>query len=393
MRIAPRAWLRHCVSRWWVRQGTTHLRKSCYPQAIAAFARALPYHPKPADLLCQRGLAHWRNRDSDSALADFDRAIALNPSFAKAYGNRGLIYYDQGNVDRALANWNLALQHQPTYAEARYNRGLLLAQQQDYPSALIDFDQALKVNPNLVEAYLHRGDIRAELGDRLGAIKDWELALLNDLSLEPARKRLLAARKESRDLNLSKTLQDILNSDDLTVEAHVNGNHLDVMIDRTLGAAVNYFNLANEVRKQLQKLQLNGIRRFRLIGRVGDRGHPEWNQSYTLYDNVACPPCYWGLAVLSTTVLFPPLGLAALIFAAQIKPRFRRGDIDAAQHTSKIVKALIILSGGIFVLMLLTLISYLIITPSDAWNILPDFDNLPTGGPRRGPYQGQLFSR
>ncbi|MGG6294869.1 tetratricopeptide repeat protein [Leptolyngbya sp. AN02str] len=367
MNIAPQAWVRRWIANWWFRQGLANMRRAAYPRAIAHFSKALPHHSDPTHVLVMRGLVHWRNEQISQAITDFDAAIARNPTCAKAYGNRGLMRYQHGDEVGALADWALALHYRPGYAEASYNRALLHANQHRYVEALADFDRALTANPNLADAYLHRGNVRQELGDRLGAIKDWELALINDLSLEPARKRLLAARKESRDLHLAQTLQTALKTDDLTIEAHVHGNDIDIIIHRALGAAVNYFKMANQLRHHLQSLKINGIRHFRMIGRVGDRGYPEWEQSYRLYDENPCPPSYWGLAILATTALFPPLGIVALVYAAQVKRHYRNGELSAAERASKTAKQLSLVSAGIFGLIVSVGVVYVMLNPVNHW--------------------------
>lgn len=341
--VPIRLWFRRQLARWHYRQGLIQARKAVYRAAIAHFDQAELWHPHPSDVCVARGLAHWRWGNGTEARQDFERAIALNPYNAKAYGNRGLLRYQQGDTSGALDDWQTALRHRPGYAEASYNRGLVYAQQQNYAAALADFDRALQSNPNLAEAYYHRGTVRHSLGDREGAIKDWELALCNDLRLDQAKARLLDLRQSSRDAHLTQTLQAALNPYQLTVQARVRGTQLDVLVHRALGVAINYRTLPEVIRAKLVPLGLVGLQWFQVIGRVGQANQPDWQRVYSLYEGVASPPSRWREAI-ATTLLFPPLGFAALLYAAQVKALHRRGHHLEAVQASNTVRWMLGLS-------------------------------------------------
>lgn len=369
----PGLWWHHQEARYRYRQGLTLSRQGSYGAAIAKFSRALRHHPQPTAVLVARGLMHLQQGDLHAALADLDRAIALDPTHSKAYGNRGLIRAQLGDEAGALDDWQTALVHRPGYAEARYNRGLLFANQKNYAIALTEFDQALEANPNLAEAYLHRGNVRSVMGDRQGATKDWQLALLNDLSLEAAKRRLLALHRESQDHRITQNLQRVLqaHNPDLTLHAERQGSQLNLHIHRARGIAINYQQLLPVLQTELIRLDLGWVERFRIIGRMGDSNLADWDRVYRLYENQPRPPAHWRLALISTFLLFPPLGLAALLYAAQVNTLYGNGHYQAAISASKTVRWIYWISVWIASLVAAVVVGYGI------WLLLKD-DGAPT---------------
>ncbi|NET37564.1 MAG: tetratricopeptide repeat protein [Cyanothece sp. SIO1E1] len=365
------AWYQRQKARLQYRQGLIYISKKSYQRAIVAFDRALVWHPKPAEVYVMRGLAHWQVGDVQAALADYDRAITLDPQHAKAHGNRGLVRYHLGDEQGALSDWQTVLSYRPNYAEASYNRGLVYVNQKNYQAALADFDQALASNPNLVQAYFHRGTVRYNLGDRAGAVKDWELAVCNDLGFEQAKERLINVRRESHNEKLTQVLQSALAAYHLAVQAHQNGNQLDITIHRSLGVGINYLKLPDLIRAALIPQQLYGVNRFRIIGKVAELNQPEWHQVYGLYDGQPCPPSYWRAAILTTLLVFPPFGIPAMIYAAQVKSCYNRGDYQAALHASSTVKGLCKMGGAIVGSLVLITLGYLGFSKLKTWLTLP----------------------
>ena len=356
----PGLWWHHQEARYRYRQGLTLSRQGAYGAAIAKFSRALCHHPQPTAILVARGLIHLQQGDLPTALADLDRAIALDPTHSKAYGNRGLIRAQLGDEAGALDDWQTALVHRPGYAEARYNRGLLFANQKNYAIALTEFDQALDANPNLAEAYLHRGNVRSEMGDRDGATKDWQLALLNDLSLDAAKHRLLALHRESQDHRITQRLQHALNDHNHSLTLHIErqGPQLNLYIHRARGIAINYQKLSQVLQTELIRLDLGWVERFHIIGRMGDSGLADWDRVYRLYENQPCPPAHWRLALITTFLLFPPFGIPALLYASQINTLYRKGHYQAAISASKTVRWIYWISVWIAGLIAAVVVSY-----------------------------------
>lgn len=342
MRSVVLFWYYRQRSRLAYRRSATHLRQGNLAGAIAAVTQALPHHPYPAECYALRGLAHWKLGDLEAAIADYDRAIALDPQHVVAYGNRGLVRYEQGDTARAIADWKQALHHQPHYATAHYNLGLHYAQQGDYDLAHAALTCAIRANPNLATAYYHRGNVREALGDRDGAQHDWELAVSNDLSLAAVKEKLMTLRQARHHARLSAAVQATLPTG-IQAQVRHDGSQLTVTVHRDLGVPINYFTLPNQMRTALITLGLSEVSRFQLVGYVADQTRPEWQQYYDLYRDVPCPPSYWPLA-LWTLLLFPPFGVLAMVYAAQVRSLYRHGHYPAAVRASNTVRAVFVYS-------------------------------------------------
>lgn len=351
------SWTQRQRGRYLLRRGLNFTQQGNYTAALQALTVALDYHSQPATVLVKRGLVYLQQTAHDAALADFDQAIALDHEQAAAYGHRGLVHYQLGNETAALADWAQALALNPGDATVRYNRGLVLAQNGKYKAALVDFDIAVDKNPLLAEAYLHRGKVREQLGDHTGAVKDWEIALCNDLRLSEAQQLLVQIQEAADSLNLQEQFQDLLPAG-FEIAAEQQGTQLTLTLHRPVGTPVNYFKLPNALRDRLVELQLPEVRRFRLIAKAGESSLSEWDQTYGIYDKAPCPPARWRDAVATTLLLFPPLGVLALVLASQVKPAYHRGDYPIAARASQAVRKLCLSSGAIMGVMLFGLASY-----------------------------------
>lgn len=354
----------HHVHNWFLKQHARYryrraldqVRKGNLGVALETLPNALDHHPYPADIHVALGKTHWQAGQTDAALDHFNRAIAEDPANVKAYGNRGLLYHQRGQNSLALEDWNRALAYQPGNALIHYNRGLLYLHQDRYQEALADFDQAIATNPNMAEAYLHRGDLRERLGDWAGAVHDWELALCNDLNLSQARSKLQEAKRVYRDCDLSHRLKAGLEFELVDVEAQQQGDAIQINIYRPLGVGINYFTLPDQVRGLLSNWQIMGVRRFHIIARVTHQDVVEWQGSYALYQGQPCPPARWRSVLLTALLIFPPLGIPALVYAINLKQAYRRGDYLTALRASRTIQALC-RAGGVMTLTLMTLLT------------------------------------
>ena len=351
------SWVQNQQGKYLLRRGTNLMQKGDITTAIATFTKAISKHIKPEEAYIQRGLAHWKQDSLELARKDFDQAIELCPHDARAYGHRGLVRYQMNDEVGALEDWEIALQYQPSHAIVRYNRGLVYAQKQQYELALVDFDIAVAKNPLLAEAYLHRGKVKQQLGDIEEAVKDWELALCNDLRLEEAHYLITKLRQDTQDVTLSNQFADLL-PEGCSVTIEQKNTLVTLSLHRTLGTPINYFKLPNMLRERLVELQLPEIRRFRLIAKAGESSLSEWDHTYGIYDKAPCPPTHLRAALLTTLLLFPPFGIVALVYSAQVKQAYKRGDYPIAARASQAAKKLCLSSGAIMGLMLFFLASY-----------------------------------
>lgn len=360
MKRLLQSWVQHQQGRFLLRRGMNLMQQGDLATAINVLTEALSKHLYPEEVYLKRGIAHWQQQTFETALEDFTQVITIRPHNALAYSHRGLLRYQLGDEVGALEDWDSALQYQPENANARYNRALVYAQKQHYEDALVDFNIALGKNPLLAEAYLHRGKVKYQLGDPSGAVRDWELALCNDLRLEEAYCLLAEMRQSSEDKTLRNHFLDLLPKGcSLGVEQW--GNLLVLSLQRPVGMPINYFKLPNALRERLVRLQIPDVRRFRLVAKAGDSSLSEWDQTYGVYDQAPCPPTYWRVA-LASTLLLPPFGIVALVYSAQVRQAYQRGDYPIAARASYTTKKLCLSSGAIMGMLLFFLASYGIYT-------------------------------
>lgn len=71
----------------------------------------------------------------------------------------------------------------------------------------------------------------------------------------------------------------------------------------------------------------------------------------------SCPRSYLGASILVTILAFPPLGIAAIIFAAQVGSKYEQGDYEGAKSNSNTAKVLCIVGGAIAVTFYVLLLS------------------------------------
>lgn len=350
-------WLDQQRARFRYRQAQAHQRKGNLTSALIALNQALDGYPAPAHIYVEMGIVHWQGGDPLAALTAFDQAIALDPTQVRAYGNRGLLHYQQGCPTQALDDWNQALRHQPNHPLIHYNRGLLYLHQGDYTAALAAFDQAIAADPNRAEAYLHRGNVHERLGNQAQAAQDWELALCNDLNLDQARLKLNEIQQANGDRALSQRLHQALALDEITVIACHQPNEITIDLIRPLGVGLNYFSLPDKIRQILIAWQTFEIQKFQLTVRVQNpdsRDVVEWQGQYNLFQGQPCPPAQWRRVLLTAFVIFPPLGIPALVYALTLKQAYQRGDYPTALRASKAIQGLC-RTGGVISLVLVTL--------------------------------------
>ena len=148
-----------------------------YPEAIAAYQKALDLDPNYAVAYNNRGLTYRDLGQHQAALADFGRAIDLNLDSAAAYNNRGTTYSALGQHEAALADYGRAIDLNPDYAVAYNNRGTTYSALGQHEAALADYGRAIDLNPDYAVAYNNRGTTYSALGQHEAALADYGRAI------------------------------------------------------------------------------------------------------------------------------------------------------------------------------------------------------------------------
>ena len=84
-----------------------------YPEAIAAYRRALQINPKNIEAQCNVGGMLEQSGEYSQAIAAYRKAIGINPSHPEAHNNLGLILRQLGKFEEALESFKRAIQAQP----------------------------------------------------------------------------------------------------------------------------------------------------------------------------------------------------------------------------------------------------------------------------------------
>ena len=142
--------------------GTAYITRKQYPEAVAAFTRAIERAPHDALAFRNRGIAYSQMGAHQEALRDLNTSIALDPQDAVAYNYRGIVYYALGNPQQAVVNFDKAIELQPKLVEAYNNRGIVWRIQGNIRQASKDFDAAAQLGMALAAQHLQvlRDEIR-----------------------------------------------------------------------------------------------------------------------------------------------------------------------------------------------------------------------------------------
>jgi TonB family protein len=142
--------------------GNAYVNLKKYPEAIAAFSRAIKRAPRDAPSFRNRGITYTYLGAYQQALDDLNEALELDPQDAVAYNHRGIAHYALGNTKVAIADFDKAIELQPKLAEAHNNRGIVLHKLGNYQLASKDFNLAAQLGMELAARHLQllRDEIR-----------------------------------------------------------------------------------------------------------------------------------------------------------------------------------------------------------------------------------------
>ena len=110
---------------WFERGCRLDSRPETFPQAIAAYERAIEADPDFADAHCNLGAVHHQQDRRAEARACYERALACEPSHVEAHLNLASLDEEEERPEAALAHYRAALRADPTRAEAHLAIALL----------------------------------------------------------------------------------------------------------------------------------------------------------------------------------------------------------------------------------------------------------------------------
>jgi tetratricopeptide (TPR) repeat protein/S1-C subfamily serine protease len=204
----------------WIERGNQLLRLERYPEAEAAFDRAIQLtptfvhlafygkgkalvgqHKKPEAIqaleaaqlkqpsytpaLSYLGTIHrWLNQN-EKALIVINKAIQLESKNANLYNEKSLVLTGVKRYSEALSAIEQAIELSPRAAFYN-NRGATYSNLKKYPKAIADYDKAIAINPEYAEAYVNRGNTYNALKDYPKAITDLDKAIVINPELTEA---------------------------------------------------------------------------------------------------------------------------------------------------------------------------------------------------------------
>ncbi|HBP23232.1 MAG TPA: hypothetical protein DEA08_36340 [Planctomycetes bacterium] len=130
-------------------QGNALFLMNRWPEAEAAFARALALSPQPtlaAWIHANRGYMRGKQADLEGELRDYRRSLELQPKQALAYCYRARTHYVSRRFEEAVADYGRALEHSPR-ARIHANRGLVYLEMRRPEEARAELARALELDP------------------------------------------------------------------------------------------------------------------------------------------------------------------------------------------------------------------------------------------------------
>jgi Flp pilus assembly protein TadD len=163
-------------------QGDILRRDLRFPEAVAAYDRALALTPAPGrgewPLFYQRGIALERSKQWARAEADFLKALELAPDQPQVLNYLGYSWTEQGrNMVRARQMIERAAAQLPNDGSIADSLGWVVLRQGDVPAAVRHLERAVELEPGDATINAHLGDAYQAAGRSLEAQFQWRRAL------------------------------------------------------------------------------------------------------------------------------------------------------------------------------------------------------------------------
>ncbi len=114
--------------------------------------------PAPAAAEAQRafdeGARHMQAKRYPEAVAAFQRAVKVRPDFAEAHSNLGYSLRNTGRIDQAIAAYREAIRLKPDLAEAREYLGVAYLVKGDRQAAMEQYRVLQRLNPRVAAELL-----------------------------------------------------------------------------------------------------------------------------------------------------------------------------------------------------------------------------------------------
>ena len=164
--------------------GRIYLAERQYPEALAAFDRALKSKPDFAAAHMERGNVLFATGKDEDALSEFRQALAANPKLVEAEIYSGMIHQKQGRYAEAERAYRAAVAIQPKASVAYNNLAVMAVDRKTNLEEAVQWGaKAVAEQPNVPEFYGTLGwAYRAQ-----GNLGKAEETLAKGASLKPTR--------------------------------------------------------------------------------------------------------------------------------------------------------------------------------------------------------------
>jgi tetratricopeptide (TPR) repeat protein len=119
--------------------GQTYMGQSRYPEAEAAFRKAISLNKNQITAYALLGQLFFRQNSQDKAIQEFERLLKLEPHWIQAHALLGSVYEAKSKLEKAKFHYREALKIQPDFAVAANNLAWILSETDE------DIDEALSL--------------------------------------------------------------------------------------------------------------------------------------------------------------------------------------------------------------------------------------------------------
>lgn len=153
------------------------------------------------DATRQREAAKWFDRGveleqtgapPDQIIAAYHKALDYHPESAGAHVNLGTVYFQLKQWRKAEDHYLAAIQHKADYALAHFNLGNLFDELNQPTQAMDSYTRALEIQPDYADAHYNMALLFQARGDTMNAVRHWRTYL----KLDPAGYWAGIARRE-----------------------------------------------------------------------------------------------------------------------------------------------------------------------------------------------------
>lgn len=138
---------RRAAMGWFERGCELDTESETYPNAVAAYQRAIESDPEFADAHCNLGSVYFNQERRDRARVCFERAVEIEPSHIEANLNLGTLREEEGADEAALSHYRAALEADAHYPDTHVSLALVYEKLALPRTALSHWRRYLQLDP------------------------------------------------------------------------------------------------------------------------------------------------------------------------------------------------------------------------------------------------------